>query len=114
MLRSTCSTPILAARFAYPTLTQTRLNSTDEGRSRIPIRYISTVKPEPSTPGQVRVPKEERRREYLSEGPVPKTTVYVGNLFFDVTAEDLRKHFEKFGAVENALIVHDVRGLSKG
>ena len=114
MLRSTCSTPILAARFAYPTLTQTRLNSTDEGRSRIPIRYIETVKPVPSKPDQVRPSREQARREYMSEGPVPKTTVYVGNLFFDVTAEDLRKHFEKFGAVENALIVHDVRGLSKG
>lgn len=50
----------------------------------------------------------------MSEGPIPKTTLYIGNLFFDVTAEDLRKQFEKFGAVENALIVHDARGLSKG
>ncbi|KAJ6128065.1 hypothetical protein N7471_009282 [Penicillium samsonianum] len=50
----------------------------------------------------------------MSDGPVPKTTLYIGNLFFDVTAEDLRKQFEKFGAVENALIVHDARGLSKG
>ena len=28
--------------------------------------------------------------------------------------EDLRKQFEKYGAVENAIIVHDARGLSKG
>ncbi|OQD69169.1 hypothetical protein PENPOL_c002G08550 [Penicillium polonicum] len=110
VLRSTCPTP---ARFAYPTLIQTRLNSTDEGGPRIPVRYIQSIKQD-IKPEDYRVERQQRRRQYMSEGPVPKTTVYVGNLFFDVTAEDLRKHFEKFGAVENALIVHDTRGLSKG
>lgn len=114
MLRSTGSTPILAARFAYPTITQTRLNSTNESGPRIPIRYVESVTPEASSPDQARLEKKERRRQYMSDGPVPKTTLYIGNLFFDVTAEDLRKQFEKFGAVENALIVHDARGLSKG
>ncbi|KAJ5153829.1 uncharacterized protein N7500_009268 [Penicillium coprophilum] len=114
VLRSTCPTPILAATwFTYPTLTQTRLNSTNEGGPRIPVRYVESVKPK-ATPNQIRLEKNERRRQYISEGPVPKTTLYIGNLFFDVTAEDLRKHFEKYGAVENALIVHDARGLSKG
>ncbi|KAJ5520856.1 hypothetical protein N7463_001309 [Penicillium fimorum] len=113
VLRSACPTPMLAAtRFAYPTLTQTRLNSTNEGNPRTPVRYVESVTPK--TPDQVRLDRNERRRQYLSEGPVPKTTLYVGNLFFDVTAEDLRKQFEKYGAVENALIVHDARGLSKG
>lgn len=110
VLRSTCPTP---ARFACPTLTQTRLNSTNEGGPRIPVRYVEAVKPE-TTPESYRAERQERRRQYMSEGPIPKTTVYVGNLFFDVTAEDLRKQFEKFGAVENAMIVHDARGLSKG
>ncbi|KAG0154531.1 hypothetical protein PDIDSM_99 [Penicillium digitatum] len=115
VLRSTCPTPMLAAtRFAYPTLTQTRLNSTDEGSPRIPVRYVESVRPQQSKSEQIRLQRHERRRQYVSEGPVPKTTLYVGNLFFDVTAEDLRKHFEKFGVVENALIVHDARGLSKG
>ena len=41
-------------------------------------------------------------------------TVYVGNLFFDVTAEDLRKEFAKAGGVENVKIIYDQRGLSKG
>lgn len=44
----------------------------------------------------------------------PSETVYIGNLFFDLTAEDLREHMEKFGTVLKALIVHDNRGLSKG
>ncbi|KAL1993293.1 hypothetical protein VTN49DRAFT_3242 [Thermomyces lanuginosus] len=46
--------------------------------------------------------------------PSPKETIYVGNLFFDVTAADLTNHFKKFGNVTYATIVHDSRGLSKG
>ncbi|KAJ9381435.1 hypothetical protein DTO063F5_6181 [Paecilomyces variotii] len=46
--------------------------------------------------------------------PEPKETIYVGNLFFDVTAEDLKNQMQKFGVVETARIVHDNRGLSKG
>jgi RNA recognition motif-containing protein len=38
----------------------------------------------------------------------------MGNLFYDVTAEDLRKHMEKYGTVLNTMIAHDNRGLSKG
>ncbi|KAJ5641453.1 hypothetical protein N7490_005453 [Penicillium lividum] len=44
----------------------------------------------------------------------PNETVYVGNLFFDLAAEDLRAHFEQFGTVLNTTIVHDNRGISKG
>ncbi|KAJ5085319.1 hypothetical protein N7532_010090 [Penicillium argentinense] len=41
-------------------------------------------------------------------------TIYVGNLFYDIEAEDLRARMEQFGPVIRALIVHDNRGLSKG
>lgn len=44
----------------------------------------------------------------------PSETIYVGNLFFDLAAEDLRAHFEQFGTVLNTTIVHDNRGISKG
>lgn len=50
----------------------------------------------------------------LNPAAAPSDTVYMGNLFFDLTAEDLRKHMEQFGAVRKAVIVHDNRGLSKG
>ncbi|PGH26814.1 hypothetical protein AJ80_01580 [Polytolypa hystricis UAMH7299] len=46
--------------------------------------------------------------------PQPNESVYVGNLFFDVSAEDLRREMEKYGTVENVRIVYDGRGLSKG
>ncbi|KAL8644652.1 MAG: hypothetical protein Q9210_007145 [Variospora velana] len=44
----------------------------------------------------------------------PSTTVYVGNLFFDVREEDLRREFEKLGAIESVKLIMDNRGLSKG
>ena len=44
----------------------------------------------------------------------PSTTVYVGNLFFDVRSDDLKKEFERAGPVVDAKIITDQRGLSKG
>lgn len=48
-------------------------------------------------------------------GPAqPKPAVYVGNLFFDLTENDLERTFSQFGTVTRARILRDVRGLSKG
>ena len=44
----------------------------------------------------------------------PSTTVYVGNLYFDVRSEDLKKEFERAGPVVEAKVIMDHRGLSKG
>lgn len=44
----------------------------------------------------------------------PKETVFVGNLFFDVTAAELKAKMEAFGVVNHCVIVHDNRGMSKG
>ena len=43
-----------------------------------------------------------------------KPTIYVGNLFFDVTETDLVKEFARFGTVSRCKVVRDSRGLSKG
>jgi len=41
--------------------------------------------------------------------------IYVGNLSYDITEEDLRSAFEKFGAVESVSIIKDkFSGQSKG
>ncbi|KAJ5290998.1 hypothetical protein N7478_000249 [Penicillium angulare] len=63
----------------------------------------NSAKP-PSTPSKLLPPRTE----------VPHETIYVGNLFFDLAAEDLRAHFEQFGTVLSTTIVHDNRGISKG
>ena len=44
----------------------------------------------------------------------PSTTVYVGNLYFDVRSEDLKKEFERAGPIDEAKVIMDHRGLSKG
>jgi len=43
-----------------------------------------------------------------------KPTLYIGNLFFDVTETDLIKEFTRFGTVTSAKVIRDARGLSKG
>ena len=64
--------------------------------------------PDTGTPrnstGEVREPKTN----------APSKTVYVGNLFFDVRGEDLRREFERAGPIVDAKIILDQRGLSKG
>lgn len=44
----------------------------------------------------------------------PNNSIYVGNLQFDVTEEDLKREFAEFGNVKSALIATEPRGLSKG
>lgn len=44
----------------------------------------------------------------------PSETVYVGNLYFDVRSEDLKDEFERAGPIEEAKVIMDRRGLSKG
>ncbi|KAL8762298.1 MAG: hypothetical protein Q9184_001667 [Pyrenodesmia sp. 2 TL-2023] len=44
----------------------------------------------------------------------PSPTLYVGNLFFDVGEEDLRREFGKIGPIESVKLIKDNRGLSKG
>lgn len=71
-----------------------------------------TVNAENKAPG-----KRARRHARLDTFDAPRTpsdTVYMGNLFYDLTAEDLRKHMEQYGTVLKTVIVHDNRGLSKG
>ncbi|KAL2834731.1 hypothetical protein BJY01DRAFT_224117 [Aspergillus pseudoustus] len=45
---------------------------------------------------------------------MPKSTIFIGNLFYDLTAEDLKKHMSKFGVVHAVNIIYDSRGISKG
>lgn len=44
----------------------------------------------------------------------PSKRLYIGNLFFDVTEEDLRKAFSRFGTVVDIKLIKDTHGLSKG
>lgn len=52
-------------------------------------------------------------RNSRPRGPVSETVVYVGNLPFAVTDEDLKKYFADC-QIENAHVVHYKNGKSKG
>lgn len=56
----------------------------------------------------------DRERNAPTQDSEPSKTVYVGNLFFDVRAADLKSEFERAGPVVDAKIIMDNRGLSKG
>ena len=46
--------------------------------------------------------------------PAINSTLYVGNIFFEVNEQALQEYFERFGAIKKTKIVYDARGLSKG
>ncbi|KAF2831549.1 RNA-binding domain-containing protein [Ophiobolus disseminans] len=56
--------------------------------------------------------KRWERREKNTNPPTK--TLYIGNLYYEVTTDQLKKVFSRFGEVENVKIVYDNRGLSRG
>ncbi|KAF2636173.1 RNA binding domain-containing protein [Massarina eburnea CBS 473.64] len=51
---------------------------------------------------------------HRSPAAEPNTTIYVGNLYYEVTADQLKRIFSRFGEVSDVKIVYDNRGLSRG
>ncbi|KAH9878986.1 hypothetical protein J1614_002421, partial [Plenodomus biglobosus] len=62
-------------------------------------------------------PRRERRarpgRDSDTPAP-PSTTLYIGNLYYEVTAEQLKRVFSRFGEIEAVKVIYDNRGLSRG
>ncbi|CBX95669.1 hypothetical protein LEMA_P028210.1 [Plenodomus lingam JN3] len=54
-----------------------------------------------------------RPRRDTSDAP-PGRTLYIGNLYYEVTADQLQRVFSRFGEIENVKIIYDNRGLSRG
>jgi hypothetical protein len=55
-----------------------------------------------------------RRPAFQGEPATPNNTLYVGNLFFEVTEEQLQRVFSRFGTVQEVKIITDPRGRSRG
>jgi RNA recognition motif-containing protein len=51
---------------------------------------------------------------FITPDAAPNKVVYVGNLFFEVTEDQLSRVFSRFGVVEQVRLVRDPRGLSRG
>ena len=60
-------------------------------------------------------PSQQRRSRNEDKPPAPpNNTVYVGNLYYQVTQEQLTRIMSRFGEVQSVNIVYDNRGLSRG
>lgn len=46
--------------------------------------------------------------------PTPNNVLYIGNLYYEVTTEQLQRVFSRFGDIESVKIIYDNRGLSRG
>ena len=57
---------------------------------------------------------ESRQRRPTPSSQFPSTQLYIGNLYFQVTEQDLINQLRPFGEVISARIITDQRGLSKG
>lgn len=94
----------------------------DEADQYAPTRSFSQRSPEEAysggqrwtPPSQEILERKRRRAELIQREPGPRPTLFISNLFYDITADDFRKEMEKFGTVERCSIVHDNRGISKG
>jgi hypothetical protein len=70
---------------------------------------------EPSGPFSTRAAASPSpQASYLSPPVTPNNTIYVGNLYFEVSEDGLQRHFTPFGPIRKTRIVYDHRGLSKG
>lgn len=43
-----------------------------------------------------------------------ESTLYVGNIFFEVNEQSLEDYFGRYGQINKVKIIYDARGLSKG
>lgn len=57
---------------------------------------------------------QDQRQRRVGQIGEPKPTIYIGNLFFDVTENDLVKELSRFGPIVKCRLMRDSRGLSKG
>jgi nucleolin len=57
---------------------------------------------------------ERGPRQPRENNTPPHKTLYIGNLYYEVTAEQLKNVFSRFGEVASVKIVYDNRGLSRG
>ena len=58
--------------------------------------------------------KDQKLRARRENDTPPNNTLYIGNLYYEVTADQLKRVFSRFGEIDSVKIVYDNRGLSRG
>lgn len=67
-----------------------------------------------ATSGQASAESQPAESRLGGSASTPNKVVYVGNLYYEVTEDQLKRIFSRFGAVNSVKIVLDNRGLSRG
>lgn len=57
---------------------------------------------------------QQRGHSTIARNISPSNVLYVGNLYYEVTATQLERVFSRFGEIESTKIIYDNRGLSRG
>jgi nucleolin len=58
--------------------------------------------------------RTERKSSLRADPATPGKTIYVGNLYYEVTEDQLKRVFSRFGTIDSVKIVYDNRGMSRG
>jgi nucleolin len=58
--------------------------------------------------------RPQTKKHRVAKTAEPHNVLYVGNLFYEVTTDQLKRVFSRFGDIEEIKIVYDNRGLSRG
>jgi nucleolin len=95
--------PEMNQELLQPSATSGTAQATQETTTWSSEPFSSTAAASPSPPAS-----------YLSPPLTPNNTIYVGNLYFEVSEDGLQRHFTPFGPIKKTRIVYDHRGLSKG
>ncbi|KAL4943810.1 hypothetical protein BDV06DRAFT_189011 [Aspergillus oleicola] len=95
-------------------MTEPAIDEYEDGFDLSQIREAASEQGELSPDEQKRLSLQERLALRQRAQLEPKDTIFIGNLFYDVTAEDLRERMAKYGIVQGVNIIYDSRGISKG
>lgn len=93
-----------------PAQQQVQAEPTDESATVGPDALESAAEHAQKSQSGERKPRTPR----TPRNTTPNKMLYIGNLYYEVTAEQLKRVFSKFGDVESTKIVYDNRGLSRG
>ena len=83
--------------------------STEPSSETVPPVAPETATPAPAPAREERAPREERQRRGPERGDVSSARIYLGNLSYDTTEEDLKDLFKGVGTVRNVEIVYNRR-----
>lgn len=93
---------------------QRRSLSTDDVKEKVEETYESVKESAENAYEKVKDAATTGADKVESVVQPDNTSVYCGNLFFNVTTDELREHFQQFGEILDARVISDPDGRSKG